>query len=289
MTAVAHASPWSSPRTSSFPDAGPGEARPPRASMRWYPLLRRIAREVGPQPGPDAEELARRLYAAYFHAHGNPQAWPPRTDAGVLRPVPGVDGAFAARLAASAGPRHPQWSRIVGYFTVHGAARATRPPEPTVRCYLNLLPEAAPRVFAAATAALEASALVFAGKLLDNPRNFGRPDAAVFYAGRRDAAALARTMLAMRADAPEAFGAEVPGFTREFAPGVAIADDPGAGVSFGLHRCRLVAEALIAAGDGDPHERLGAIITTMLAAGVDPARPHLGPGLPEFDLDGGEG
>jgi hypothetical protein len=153
-----------------------------------------------------------------------------------------------------------------------------------VRCYLNLVPETAPAVFARIARGLDESELVYAGKLLDNPLNYGRPDAAVFYATRDDVVTLVRTALAARD--PRAFADEVPAFTREVAPGIAVADDPGAGVSFGYHRCRLVAEGLLRAGTGDPHDRLGAVIESFLRAGIDPARPHLGPGPPELDLAG---
>ncbi|HEY0248845.1 MAG TPA: T3SS effector HopA1 family protein [Gryllotalpicola sp.] len=278
-------------RLHAFPDIHPGGlggGSSCRAGMRWYPLLRRIAREVE-QPVTEAtpsglDLLTRRLYAAYFHGHSTTEAWPPRTDAGTLCPSTDPDEAFVARLFAEFGGRHRLRRRLLGYLTVHGTIRAGEPAEPTVRCYLNLVPETAPAIFSDVATGLEHAGIAFAGKLLDNPANYGRPDAAVFYAGRLDAAELAR--IAVASHDPAAFGAEVPAFTREVAPGIAVADDPGDGISFGYHRCRLVAQGIAATGAREPHARLGAIIDTFLRAGVDPARPHLGPGLPELVLDG---
>ena len=37
-------------------------------------------------------------------------------------------------------------------------------------------------------------------------------------------------------------------FTREFAPGVALAEEPDDGTPFGRHRCRLLAAALVGMG-----------------------------------------
>ncbi|GAA4164973.1 hypothetical protein GCM10022286_27480 [Gryllotalpicola daejeonensis] len=260
-----------------------------RANMRWYPLLRRVAREVESSAVPqhsayELDLLTRRLYAAYFHGHANEAAWPPPDDRGTLHPVGDPDDAFVARLHAEFGGRHPLRSRLLGYLTVHGSRHVGEPVPPTVRCYLNVVPDAAPRVFAKVVSGLESAGVVFAAKLLDNPANFGRPDAAVFYTTRADVAVLARCAVA--AWHPSAFGSEVPAFTREVVPGIALADDPGDGVSFGYHRCSLIAQGLSASVSADPHERLGAIIDAFLRAGIDPARPHLGPGRSEFVLDG---
>ncbi|GAA4180618.1 hypothetical protein GCM10022287_34700 [Gryllotalpicola koreensis] len=261
---------------------------PRRTNMRWYPLLRRIAREVeAPTTGTSPYELdmlTRRLYAAYFHRHTDADAWPPRTDRGTLNPIGDPDDVFVERLHAEFGGRHRLRTRLLGYLTVHGSKQVGEPVPPTLRCYLHVNPDSAPRVFAGVAAGLESAGVAFAAKLLDNPANFGRPDAAVFYTTRADATALVRSATAMWDE--ESFGASVPAFTREVAPGIAVADDPGDGASFGYHRCALIAHGLSVAGRADPHVRLGAIIDAFLHAGIDPARPHLGPGQAELVLDG---
>lgn len=260
-----------------------------RTHMRWYPLLRRIAREVE-WPAEAAvtpyqlDLMTRRLYAAYFHGYAAADAWPPPADEGALNPVSDPDDAFVARLHAEFGGRNRLRSRLLGYFTIHGPRRGSEPARPTTRCYLNLAADSAPEVFARLAAELEHVGIPYAGKLLDNPANFDRPDSAVFYANRADAAAVVRCAGAVY-DA-DAFGAEVPAFTREVLPGVAVADDPGGGMSFGYHRCALVAHGVAAAGAVDPHARLGAVIDSFLRAGIDPARPHLGPAMPELVLEG---
>ena len=260
-----------------------------RSSMRWYPLLRRIAREVEAPAAASSYELdrlTRRLYAAYFHRHQDEAAWPPPTDHGTLHPVGDPDDSFVERLHAEFQGRHQLRRRLLGYLTVHGSRGVGEPQPPTVRCYLNVVPDAAPRVFAQVAGSLESAGVAFAAKLLDNPENFGRPDAAVVYTSRVDAAALVRCALGAWDD--QAFGVDVPAFTREVAPGIAVADDPGEGMSFGYNRCSIIARGLIASGSTDPYARLGAIIDAFLRAGIDPARPHLGPGLAELQLEGAE-
>lgn len=281
-------------RDGRLPEAGgPASVRTAAAArsahMRWYPLLRRIAREVEwpqarPATMPELDLLTRRLYAAYFHGHDDPEAWPPPTDRGTLCPESAPDDQFVARIHAEFGGRHRLRTRLLGYLTVFGAHQAGGPVQPTLRCYLNLIPDAAPAVFADVVRHLEAERIPYAGKLLDNPANFGRPDAAVFYTTRVDASALVSSVRGAYDAA--AFGASVPAFTRQVAPGVAVADDPGEGLSFGYHRCALIARGIAAAGISEPHARLGSIIDAFLRADIDPARPHLGPGLPELVLDG---
>jgi hypothetical protein len=74
----------------------------------------------------------------------------------------------------------------------------------------------------------------------------------------------------------------VPALTLRLAEGVAVAHDPPGGSSFGLHRCRLIAEGLLRAherGLRSLEDRLDAVIERFREAGVDPDRPYLSPEL----------
>ena len=94
---------------------------------------------------------------------------------------------------------------------------------------------------------------------------------------------MARVALRMRQRAPLLFGTAVPTFTREVAPGIALADEPGDGTPFARHRCRLLASALVRAGHGaGPDQRRAAVLLALTSAGLDPATPHLNPGNAEF-------
>ena len=54
--------------------------------------------------------------------------------------------------------------------------------------------------------------------------------------------------------------------TKALAPGLGIAEDPGEGNSFGLHRCGLIAEGLLRAreaGQASPSRRLATVIDCL--------------------------
>ena len=79
----------------------------------------------------------------------------------------------------------------------------------------------------------------------------------------------------------------IPALTRRIAEGVAFAEDPGGGQSFGADRCRLVAEALVTAheeGKTSVEARVGRVRERLRAAGTSLEAPYLGPDSPG-DLD----
>ncbi len=112
-----------------------------------------------------------------------------------------------------------------------------------VRVYWNVAAGGAPRLVAAVTGVLNAAGVPFRLKVADHPYRFARRDAAVLYlAGdafrerRHELVVLARG-LALRPG--------VPAWTLELAPGLGAAEDRD-GESFGMARCGLVAEAVVA-------------------------------------------
>lgn len=123
-------------------------------------------------------------------------------------------------------------------------------------------------------------------KALNDPALYDRADAVVLYAARRFYRIATRIVQTM----PHALGAALnprtPLFTRSARPGVGLAEEPGTGESFGMHRCRLVAEGTVRAwlsGDQSVDGRLRAVRAQFGAAGFDLDRPHLNPGSTEFD------
>ena len=62
-------------------------------------------------------------------------------------------------------------------------------------------------------------------------------------------------------------------------PGVAFAEDPGGGESFGSHRCLLIAEAAVTAAEHGIRSldgRLDLVRTRFVEAGSSLEAPHLG-------------
>jgi hypothetical protein len=72
-----------------------------------------------------------------------------------------------------------------------------------------------------------------------------------------------------------------PILTKVLAPGLALAEDPPDGESYGMHRCRIVAEGLCDAHDRgitDIDTRLDLIEARFARAGLSLERPYLNPG-----------
>jgi len=110
-----------------------------------------------------------------------------------------------------------------------------------------------------------------------------RRDAAVLYVERRCFDFVRGIVEEVLRDPAIELRPDTPLFARRMAPGVAYADDPGTGESFGGHRCRLLAEALVGAHDERRPFAL-AVREHFERCGVSPLRPHLHPGTAEpFD------
>jgi hypothetical protein len=153
----------------------------------------------------------------------------------------------------------------------------------TASCFLHLQPGTAPDVFARVVTTLDGYGLPFRAELAGDPDACRRADAAVITVRRDDVPAVARVAQRLRERAPFALASSVPAFTRQIGPGVALADQPAHGTSFGRHRCRVVAAGLVAAGHGaDAATRRATVLAALTTAGIDPAAPHLNPGRPEF-------
>lgn len=227
--------------------------------------------------------LADALHARYFR--GSPGTSGTESPGGGRR---GRD--FCRRLTDTLQPslfRRDGWR--FSYRTTDGVpsfvVSAGSPDRAAASCFLHLQPGTAPDLFARVVTALDGYGLGFRAELAGDPDACLRTDSAVITVGRDDVPALARVVLRLGERAPFALAPSVPAFTRQIAPGIALADQPGAGTSFGRHRCRLVAAGLVAAGHGaGPAERRGAVLATLRAAGLDPAALHLNPGRAEFRL-----
>jgi hypothetical protein len=153
--------------------------------------------------------------------------------------------------------------------------------EGVVRLYWNLVADAAPHLIRSATSRLNAAGIPFRLKVLDDPERYTRCDAAVLYVPKRCYPAVAEVITVLHHELRPALLAGTPAFTKQLAPGLALAEDPGDGDSFGMHRCRLLAEGIIRArehGRRSKDERLAAVIACFSAAGIACDKPYLSPG-----------
>jgi hypothetical protein len=153
--------------------------------------------------------------------------------------------------------------------------------EPIVRLYWHIGPRGAIDLVAELTRELNGAEIGFRMKVLDHPRRYERCDAAVVYLGRASIAAAADALRRARDRVADDLRPSTPALTKPLFPGIALAEDPSDGESFGMSRCSIVARALVNAGaervDG-VEERLRFVLDAIAAAALDPARPYLNPG-----------
>jgi HopA1 effector protein family len=168
-----------------------------------------------------------------------------------------------------------------GYCTVLGDAplddeRTTS----AVRVYWNVTSTGAPSLVRALTSWLNAEAIPFRLKVIDHPSRFARCDTAVLYLPSDTFRALRKRLGAIAAALTTGLRPSIPAFTLELAPGVGLAEDDGAGASFGVQRCALLAECIVRtheAGISQPEARIDAIAGQFEEAGVKIDAPYLSP------------
>ncbi len=177
---------------------------------------------------------------------------------------------------------------LPGYYMALGDAdqedHDPQTPPSTVRFYFHLAASGAELWVRELTGRLNAASVPFHAKLHSDPAMYVRADAAVLYVSRND---LARTMAIL----PEVHVAvtrhlrsSTPIFTKRLARGLAVAEDPGDGRSFGQHRCGLVAEALVRhfeTGGTTARGAATAVVARFAEAGLDAKRPWLNAGSPD--------
>ncbi len=174
-----------------------------------------------------------------------------------------------------------------GFFLVRSSPWNDTFSRPVLRLYARVEDaDRAPAVWETATSYLRELRTPWQAKILSHPASYPRADALVVYLPRsswRAAADLAPQL----SDAAFASG-PVSRYAQHLAPGVTLAFEPDdsrtgyEGLSFGQHRSRAVAEALVStAGMGRP-AYLAAVERSLVDAGVDPRHPARNLSTPAF-------
>jgi hypothetical protein len=155
----------------------------------------------------------------------------------------------------------------------------------TIRFYFNAGSPNAAELIRALTKSLNRFQVPFRMKALNDPAAYTRADAIVLYVTRRLYSCVCRLIGALPSSITSKFRPRVPLFTRKLRNGVGVAEDPGNGESFGMQRCRLVAEGIVEAGRSGRHDlaaKVRAVRGRFEASGIDLERPHLRGGLVDF-------
>ena len=147
-----------------------------------------------------------------------------------------------------------------------------------LRIYLNLNPEGAVRFMQAATRKLNQEQFSFRLKAANSPEGYRRRDPVVLYIRQADYQPAAALLEEILSDVAGLLRFGVPAFTKPLAEGVGLAEDPGDGESFGLHRCQRLADGMIRAseqGKTSLQDRLEAVEERFSEDGISLERPYL--------------
>lgn len=147
-----------------------------------------------------------------------------------------------------------------------------------LRFYFNVPAHAATELLHGLTGKLNRYAIPFRFKTLVDASAYRRADAAVLYVAKRYHAIVSSLLLDLRESLGDKLRPAVPMFSKRFADGIGMAEEPGTGESFGMHRCRLVAEGIIDAwlvGTQAISARSEAVKKRFSNNGLDLAAPYL--------------
>jgi len=151
-----------------------------------------------------------------------------------------------------------------------------------VRLYWNLKADGAAHFVQTVTSMLNQACLPFKLKVLNDPAQYTRCDAGVLYINKSDYSIVAEIVRGIYSEVVRGLKPGTPVFTKPLALGLGLAEDPAQGEgSFGLHRCRLLAEGMIRAyeqGKKSIDERLQAVIDRFAEEAISLEKPFLNPG-----------
>ncbi|HEX6183538.1 MAG TPA: T3SS effector HopA1 family protein [Pyrinomonadaceae bacterium] len=211
------------------------------------------------------------------HKGGRTRAlWPGEflsTDAPGMAPRPGMNlSVFFMRQTTTMQP---------GFYFAFGETQAEELDSFSLaRFYWNLRPEGATPLMRAVTRGLNRFQVPFRVKCLTNTAFYKRNDSAVLYVEKRFFRITARVLAGVYEEVSAHLRPDTPLFTKPLADGLALAEEPYTGESFGMQRCRILAEGLLGAharSMRDEASRLGEVERHFNAYGLSLDAPYLNP------------
>ena len=171
------------------------------------------------------------------------------------------------------------FNMIGGWYVVLGeTVDQCENTEITTRIYFNIDAADASALVGLCSDQLNRNSIPFRFKLPDDPRAYGRTDTAVLYVRKQHYRDNSQLLSKILAGIRTREG--VPAFAKEIGRGVAAAEDPADGFSFGQNRSHLVARGLWRAFLGQVHAseaKIQYLADEFQRAGLDHNRPHLNP------------
>ena len=166
------------------------------------------------------------------------------------------------------------------YLALGNEERGSENGQPLVRLYWHLTAPGAVRLMRCATSLLNQVRHPFKLKVLNDPAGYSRCDAAVLYIRKCDFPVLSDVLATIHAEVAGHLRSAIPALTKPLASGLGLAEDPGRGESFGLHRCGLLADGMIRAherGRGSLSESLKIVARRFVEEGLSLEEPFLNP------------
>ena len=152
----------------------------------------------------------------------------------------------------------------------------------TVRIYFNVTSTGAIALMEAITQSFNQAAIPFSFKVLYNPADYQRYDAGVLYFDQQDYSIVQPLLNQIYGALRSNFQPQIPLFTKPLAVGLGLAEEPnqkfGAQESFGMNRCQMIADGLLAAwnqAQTRPEHRMQAILYQFSQLGIDWQRAYL--------------
>ncbi|MBD2730588.1 hypothetical protein H6G96_30805 [Nostoc sp. FACHB-892] len=152
----------------------------------------------------------------------------------------------------------------------------------TVRIYINVTPEGAVAVMGSLTQRLNELVIPFSFKVLYNSKEYQRYDSGVLYFDKRDYEIVKQVLKSVYQEHQLHFKPEIPLFTKQLALGLGLAEEPdkkfAVQESFGMNRCQIVANGLLAAWhqrNDSTEGRMQAICEQFCTLGIDLQRIYL--------------
>ena len=168
-----------------------------------------------------------------------------------------------------------------GFYFAFGEAQAGELDNFSLaRLYWNVRAEGAVTLMRTVTRGLNRFQVPFRLKSLTNSAFYTRNDAAVLYVDKRFFRVTARVLADIYEEVSQHLRPDAPLFTKPLADGLALAEEPYTGESFGMQRCRILAEGILSAharGARDEAARLEEVERHFAAYGLKLEAPYLNP------------
>ena len=147
-----------------------------------------------------------------------------------------------------------------------------------LRFYWHLEPAGAPLLLESISSRLNRFQVPYRFKCLIHPGAYIRADSAVLFVPRRYFQVVGRLLRETRRSIASHLRDEAPLFTKSLAHGLAFAEDPGGGQSFGMHRCGVLAQSICEVASNGNGLVCAGLEEALQRKGVSVITPYLNPG-----------